>query len=97
MQLANALNTWTTQLEEFARKATARRDTQAVNAIVRTMAEIGRTYAEARRDSMLLLPDWSGGMPIRVSDIGEVLSPIYENIKAICEDAAKHANEVIVQ
>jgi hypothetical protein len=96
-QLSAALNGWTTQLEEFARKAVARRDTQAVNAIVRTMAEIGNIYAEARRDSMLLLPDWSGGMPIGVSDIGNVLSPIYENIKAISEDAAKHPNEAVVQ
>ena len=95
--LSNTLNGWTTQLEEFARKAIARRDTQAANAIVRTMAEIGKTYAEARRDSMLLQPDLSGGMPIGVSDIGDVLSPIYENIKAICEDAAKHPNEAVVQ
>ena len=95
--LANALNGWTTQLEEFARKAIARRDTQAVNAIVRTMAEIGKTYAEARRDSMVLLPDFSGGMPIEVSDIGDVLSPIYEKIRAICGDAVKHPNEAVVQ
>lgn len=96
-QLSNALNGWTTQLEEFARKAIARRDTQAVNAIVRTMAEIGKTYADARRDSMLLLPDLSGGMPIGVSDIRDVLRPIYENIKTICGDAAKHPNEAVVQ
>jgi len=95
--LSNTLNGWTAQLEEFARKAIARRDTQAVNAIVRTMADIGKTYADARRDSMLLLPDWSGGLPIGVSDVGDVLDPIYENIKAICEDAAKHPNEAVVQ
>jgi hypothetical protein len=95
--LANALNDWTTQLEEFARKAIVRRDTQAVTAIVRTMAKIGKTYAEARRDSMLLLSDFSGGLPIKVSDISQVLDPIYGNIKTICDDAAKHANETIVQ
>jgi hypothetical protein len=96
-QLSNALNAWTTQLEEFAHKGITRRDTQAVNAIVRTMAEIGKNYAEARRDSMLLLPDFSGGIPIGVSDIGQVLEPIYGNIKAICEDAAKQPNEAIVR
>jgi hypothetical protein len=96
-QLSNALNAWTTQLEEFAHKGIARRDTQAVNAIVRTMAEIGRNYAEVRRDSMLLLPDFSGGIPIGVSDIGKVLGPIYGNINAICEDAAKQPNEAIVR
>ncbi len=95
--LSNALNGWTTQLQEFARKAIARRDTQAVNAIVRTMAEIGKTYSEARRDSMLLLPDFTGGMPMAVSDISQVLDPIYSNFKAICDDAAKQANEAVVQ
>jgi hypothetical protein len=61
------------------------------------MAEIGKNYAEARRDSMLLLPDFSGGIPIGARDIGKVLEPIYENIKAICEDAAKQPNEAVVR
>lgn len=95
--LPDTLNGWTVQLEEFARKAIARRDTQAVNAIVRTMAEIGKAYAESRRDSMLLLPDLSVGPPIKVSDISHVLDLIYENIKAISEDAAKHPSESVVQ
>jgi hypothetical protein len=61
------------------------------------MAEIGKNYAEARRDSMLILPDFTGGIPIGVSDIGQVLDPIYGNIHAICEDAAKQPNEAIVR
>jgi hypothetical protein len=95
--LSAALNEWTTQLEEFAHKGIARRDTQAVAAIVRTMAHIGGKYSDVRRDSMFLLPDFSGVMPIGVSDIGIVLDPIYESIKRICEDAAKQANETVVQ
>jgi hypothetical protein len=95
--LGPGLSGWTAQLEEFAHKGVARRDTQAVTAIVRTMADIGEKYAEARRDSMFLFPDFTGGMPIGVSDIGNVLSPIYESIKRICEDAAKQSNEAIVQ
>ena len=74
-----------------------RRDTQAVTAIVRTMADIGEKYAEARRDSMFLMPDFTAGMPIGVSDIANVLNPIYESIKRICEDAAKQSNEAVVQ
>jgi hypothetical protein len=56
-RLPRALNSWTTQLEEFAHKGIARRDTLAVNTIVGTMAGIGKNYAEARRSSMLLVPD----------------------------------------
>jgi len=96
-QLSNALNGWTNQLDEFARKAIVRRDTQAVNAIVRTMAGIGKAYAEARRDSLLLLPDFSGGIPLGVSDIGQVLDPIYSSIMGICEDSAKQGNEAVVK
>jgi hypothetical protein len=95
--LAAGLSGWTAQLEEFAHKGVTRRDTQAVTAIVRTMADIGEKYAEARRDSMFLLPDFTGGMPIGVSDIGNVLNPIYESIKRVCEDAAKQSNEAVVQ
>ena len=95
--LAAGLSGWTAQLEEFAHKGIARRDTQAVTAIVKTMADIGKNYAEVRRDSIVLVPDFTGGMPIGVSDIGNVLNPIYESIKRICEDAAKQSNEAVVQ
>jgi hypothetical protein len=95
--LAARLSGWSAQLEEFAHKGVARRDTHAVTAIVRTMADIGESYAEARRDSMFLLPDFAGGIPIGVSDISNVLNPIYECIKRICEDAAKQSNEAVVQ
>ena len=45
--LPGALTGWTTQLEGHVRtnKGVARRDTQAVNAIMLTMATIGRNYA----------------------------------------------------
>ena len=95
--LPGALTGWTTQLEEFAHKGVARRDTQAVNAIMLTMATIGRNYAESRRDSMLLQPDFTGGFPSAESDIGRVLNPIYESIKSVCDDAAKQPNEPIVR
>lgn len=95
--LSAILNGWTTQLEEFAHKGVTRRDTQAVTAIVRTMAHIGEKYCDVRRNSMFLIPDFSGGMPTEISDIGTVLNPIYESIKRICEDAAKQANEAVVQ
>jgi hypothetical protein len=36
-------------------------------------------------------------MPIGVSDIGNVLNPIYESIKRICESAGKQSNEALVQ
>jgi hypothetical protein len=95
--LAAGLSGWAAQLEEFAHKSVTRRDTQAVTAIVSTMADIGEKYSEARRNSMFLQPDFTAGMPLGVSDISNVLNPIYESIKRICEDAAKQSNEAVVQ
>lgn len=91
----NQLTAWTDQLEEFALKAIARRDTQAAKASVQTIASIGMTYADSRRDSLVLLPDHSAPLSVAVSDIGNVLNPIYDSLKNICEDAARQPNEAV--
>jgi hypothetical protein len=96
-QIARSLRAWTAQLDEFAHKAIARRDTHGANEIVTAMGTIGQQYAEARRSSLILLPDWDNLFAGGVSDIGDVLNPIYESIRVICEDAAKAPNELIVR
>ncbi|MCH8113369.1 MAG: hypothetical protein IH905_15680 [Proteobacteria bacterium] len=93
---ANYLNTWTDHLAEFAHKALARRDTHAADAIIKTMASIGKKYADSRRDSLVVFPDFSGPMPVPVSDVQNVLNPIHESLKVICEDAARQPSEAIV-
>jgi hypothetical protein len=95
-QVSRPLIDWTHQLEEFSHKAIERRDTQATLDIIATMTSIGAKYADSRRDSLVLTPDFSGPMPLSVSDVGEVLNPIYEGLKNICDDAAKHPNEAVV-
>jgi hypothetical protein len=81
---------------EFAHKAVVRRDTQAAKSALMTMAYIGMRYADVRRDSIVLVPDFSGPMPIGVSDIRQVLNPIYESIKNVCQEAARQPNEGVV-
>lgn len=90
------LISWVNQLEEFAHKALARRDTLAAKSALMTMATIGMNYADVRRDSMVLTPDFSGPLPTGVSDVEQVLSPIYESIKNLCEDAARQPDEATV-
>lgn len=92
----NLLVGWITQLEEFAHKAVARRDTQAAVDIITTMVSIGARYADSRRGSLVVTHDFSSLMPVPVSDIGQVLNPIYEGLKNICEVAAKHPSEAVV-
>jgi hypothetical protein len=96
LQTPRALTGWIEQLEECAHKAIARCDTQAAAAITRTMISIGSAYADARRDSLVLQPDFTALIPTLVSDVGKVLDPMYESLKDICDDAVKQPNEAVV-
>ncbi len=87
---------WIHQLEEFAHKAVARRDTQAVNSALMTMTAIGMNYAEVRRDSIVLVRDFSSILPTGVSDVHEILNPIHKSITNVCQDAAREPNEAVV-
>jgi hypothetical protein len=86
---------WISQLEEFGHKAIERRDTQAARETVITLTRIGTTYANGRRESLVLIPDFAGVIPVAVSDVGNVLNPIYESLKRLLENAAKQSNESI--
>ena len=94
---SGALRFWIAQLEEIAHKLIARRDTSAANEIIVAMGRIGTQYSEARRNSLILLPDFDNLFAGGASDISDVLNPIYESIRVICEDAAKAPNELIVK
>jgi hypothetical protein len=90
------LNFWTGQLEEFARRFVARKDTSATNDTVKGLERIGTQYLEARKESVLLRFDpnfpFSGG----VSEISDVLNPIYESVSLIAGDAIDAKNERVV-
>ena len=96
-QVSHALRFWIAQLDEIAHKLIPRRDTSAVNAIVTGMSNIGTQYSETRRNSVLLIPDFDNLFAGGISDISDVLNPIYERIRVICEDAAKSSNELVVK
>jgi hypothetical protein len=95
--LPKAITIWNNQLEEFAHKGLTRKETQGVSDIVATMAEIAINYTEARRDSLVLKPDFTGIMPVGVGDIGDVINPVCEAIYNIVKDASKQSNEPVVQ
>jgi hypothetical protein len=97
LQVSGPLRFWIGQLDEIAHKLIARRDTSAVNEIVSAMGSVGRQYSEARRNSLLLLPDFSNLLAGGVSDVSEVLDPLYDYICDISEDAARSANETAVK
>ena len=96
-QVSGSLRFWLAQLAEIAHKLIARRDTSATNDIVTAMGRIGTQYSEARRSSLILLPDFDNIFAGGVSDINDVLNPIYESVRVICEDAAKSSNELVAR
>ena len=96
-QVSGSLRFWIAQLDEIAHKLIARRDTSATNDILTAMGRIGAQYSKARRNSLILLPDFDNIFAGGVSDINEeVLNPIYESTRVICESAAKSSNELVV-
>ena len=96
-QISGSLRFWIAQLDEIAHRLIASRETSAANDIVAAMGKIGMQYSEARRNSLILLPDFDNLFAGGVSDISHVLNPIYESIRVICEDAAKASNELVVK
>jgi hypothetical protein len=96
-RIAAGLRGWIAQLDEFAHKAIARGDTEAVNTILTAMETIGARYTDARRTSVVLVPDWNNLFADGTSDIGQVLEPIHESIRVICQRAAKAENELVVR
>ncbi|BAR53370.1 hypothetical protein NK6_181 [Bradyrhizobium diazoefficiens] len=92
-----SLKYWTSQLEEFAHRFVARKDTSAVDGIVAALVDIGGRYVEGRRDSVILHLDADNLFAGHLSDIEDVLNPIYESIQLIISDAIGSANERIVR
>lgn len=90
------LNFWTAQLEEFARRFVARKDTSATNDTVKALERIGIQYLEARKGSVLLRIDPNFPMSGYLSEISDVLNPIYESVLLIARDAMDAKNERIV-
>jgi hypothetical protein len=91
------LRGWIVQLDEFALKLLAHRDTNAATEVITAMAAIGQQYAETRRSSLILTVDGDNFLIGGTSDVENVLNPIYESIRVITEDATKSSNEIVVR
>jgi hypothetical protein len=91
------LRTWIGHLDEFAHKAIARRDTLTANSILSGMRSIANNYTDARRTSLVLVPDLNSPLLAGKSDINDVLQFVHEQIQGICRDAAKQNNELVVK
>jgi hypothetical protein len=96
-QIARSLRGWTAELDEFAHKAIARRDTRGANEVVAAMGIIGREYMDTRRNSVVLVPDWDHPFAGGVSDIADVMNPIYDANPGDLRDATKAPSELVAR
>jgi hypothetical protein len=87
------LRAWNGQLEEFVHKAISRGDTQAASEAIGTMISVGLTYATSRQDSMVLHTDFARAFPVSESDVSNVLNPIYESLRNLCDNAIRSNRE----
>ncbi len=94
--LAPSLNRWINELDEFAHKSAVRGETRSIARILTAMGQIGSRYAEARRQSIVLIPDMNNLFAGGQTEVSQLLDHIYGCIHGICQHAAKLENEQMV-
>ncbi|HEV7602155.1 MAG TPA: hypothetical protein VGO49_18100 [Bradyrhizobium sp.] len=92
-----SLRYWSSQLEEFAHRFVTRRDTSAVIEIISALESIAKRYSDLRKSSVVLHIDVEYPLAGGVSDISDVLNPIYESVLLIADDAISATNERVVR
>jgi hypothetical protein len=95
--LPKTLQFWSSQLEEFAHRFIARRDSNATIETVDALHSIATDYCELRKKSITLHLDPEFLFAGALSDISDVLNPVYESLQHIVDDAISAKNEKIVQ
>jgi hypothetical protein len=95
--LPETLRHWSSQLEEYAHRFIARRDSNATIETIDALEAIAFDYSELRKKSVTLHIDPEFPFAGALSDISDVLNPVYESIQHIIDDAIASKNEKIVQ
>lgn len=85
------------QLEKFAHRFIARRDSNATIETLGALETIATEYSDLRKKSITLHVDPKFPFAGYLSDVSDVLNPIYESILHIIEDAIAAKNERVVQ
>ncbi|MDD5670061.1 MAG: hypothetical protein PHN49_00300 [Candidatus Omnitrophica bacterium] len=93
-QLSNGPIALISELAEIALKAVSRNEIHRANLAINALSDVACHYATVRRDNLILFPE-PGSFDVRGSDIGPVLTAVYENYKDISNSAVGMRNEVI--
>jgi hypothetical protein len=95
--LPKTLQYWSSQLEEFAHRFIARRDSNATIEVLDALEAIASRYAELRKKSVMLYIEPEFPFAGALTDVSDVLNPIYESVLHIIDDAVAGKNERVVQ
>jgi hypothetical protein len=95
--LPGTLRHWSSQLEEYAHRFISRRDSNATIETINALEAIAFDYSELRKKSVTLHIDPEFPFSGALSDISDVLNPVYESIQHIIDDAIASKNEKVVQ
>jgi len=85
------------QLQEFAHRFIARRDSNATIETINALETLATDYADLRRKGLTLHIDPKFPFSGPQSDVSDVLGPTYESIHHIIEDAISAKNERVVR
>ncbi|MDF0583113.1 hypothetical protein [Bradyrhizobium yuanmingense] len=85
------------QLQEFAHRFIARRDSNATIETINALETLAADYADLRRNGLTLHLDPEFLLSGPQSDVSDVLGPTYESIHHIIEDAISAKNERVVR
>lgn len=85
------------QLEEFAHRFIARRDSNATIEVIDAIQKLAYEFLQLRADSITLHIDPEYLFAGPQSDVADVLNPIYENVHRLIEDSIALKNERVVQ
>jgi hypothetical protein len=97
INLPRSLQYWSSELEEFAHRFIARRDSNATTEVINALESIAIDYSELRKTSVTLHIDPDFLLAGALSDISDVLNPVYESTQHIIDDAIASKSERIVQ
>lgn len=96
-RLPQHLQNASSQLQEFAHRFIARRDTTTTIETISALETLATDYADLRRKGITLHIDPKFLFSGPQSDVSDVLGPTYESIHHIIEDAISAKNERVVR
>jgi len=84
---ASPLKIWFNEFAEIAHKAVTKQEVVRAQLAISSLADIACCYLTERKDNLLIYPDMESLGLVEGSDVTDILTPIYEHFRNICNSA----------